>query len=135
MQAHDSEEAITGINVTPLVDVCLVLVIIFMVTTPLLNQPSLSIVLPKAHTQEGEERENTTLTLTADGRVALNEKIVEDRKELKGLLCYQIGQTSERHVVLRADLSALHGTLVEMMGLAKICQAKSLTIATEPLRQ
>ena len=57
-------------NLTPLVDVGLVLVIIFMVTAPLFEQPSLDVKLPKATTEEGKEQENVTVTITADGRMA-----------------------------------------------------------------
>ena len=49
----DDDDIVSGINVTPLVDVCLVLVIIFMVTAPLLNDPVIKVQLPKAHTKEG----------------------------------------------------------------------------------
>ena len=55
---------ITGINITPLVDVCLVLVIIFMVTAPLFTQPTLPVDLPKARTAEGKETDNITVTVT-----------------------------------------------------------------------
>ncbi|MBI5203156.1 MAG: biopolymer transporter ExbD, partial [Elusimicrobia bacterium] len=63
----ETEAEITGINVTPLVDVCLVLVIIFMVTAPLLSNPAFKVDLPVAHTKEGEEKDTITLSLSADG--------------------------------------------------------------------
>jgi len=46
----ESDEPITDINITPLVDVCLVLVIIFMVTAPLFSDPPIKVDLPSAHT-------------------------------------------------------------------------------------
>lgn len=56
-KTDDDTDLVTGINVTPLVDVCLVLVIIFMVTAPLLSEPVFKVSLPQARTQEGEEKE------------------------------------------------------------------------------
>ena len=69
----DPRGPITGINITPLVDVCLVLVIIFMVTAPLMMQPTLPVELPKAKTREGKETDNITITINriAGNRVTL----------------------------------------------------------------
>ena len=76
MQSGSQDGIVTGINVTPLVDVGLVLVIIFMVTAPLFEQPALNVNLPKASTKEGEEKENITVTITPDGKIAINEQEV-----------------------------------------------------------
>ena len=122
---------IVGINVTPLVDVCLVLVIIFMVTAPLLMQPILPIDLPKAHTKEGEEKENITITITKEGTLALNEKSYESMRELERALIQKVALSRDRYVIVRAYKEALHGRMVKMMRLAKDAGAKSITIATE----
>jgi biopolymer transport protein ExbD len=68
----DSDDPITDINITPLVDVCLVLVIIFMVTAPLFSDPPIKVDLPSAHTKEGEEADKITVTLSKDGEYALD---------------------------------------------------------------
>ena len=65
-KTENNEELMTGINVAPLVDVCLVLVIIFMVTAPLLSDPAIKVNLPKAKTQEGEEKDKITVTISTD---------------------------------------------------------------------
>src|SRR3989338_6683042 len=105
----DQSEAIVGINVTPLVDVCLVLVIIFMVTTPLLMQPILPIELPKAHTQEGEEKQNITITISKEGKFALNADEMPDIETLKNALRAKLNLSLDRYVIVRADQAALHG--------------------------
>ncbi len=51
--SYSDDAPITDINITPLVDVCLVLVIIFMVTAPMMSDPAIKVDLPKAHTREG----------------------------------------------------------------------------------
>ena len=66
------DEMITGINVTPLVDIILVLLIIFMVTANLINRPSIEVDLPQAATGEGAEPTTVALTLTEEGALFLN---------------------------------------------------------------
>ena len=125
------DDIVTGINVTPLVDVGLVLVIIFMVTAPLFEQPSLNVNLPQARTKEGEEKENITVTLTHDGRIAINEQEVT-KTDMEAVLKSKINASDSKHVILRADKEAFHGDLLHAMRLAKEFGAKSIAIATEP---
>ncbi len=131
MQSGSSDDIVSGINVTPLVDVGLVLVIIFMVTAPLFEQPTLSVDLPKATTKEGEEKENITVTITADGKMAVNEADAT-RETLEQILKKKMSASAEKHVILRADKESLHGNLLFAMRIAKELGAKSIAIATEP---
>lgn len=128
------EEPVTGINVTPLVDVCLVLVIIFMVTTPLLSRPVFDVKLPSARTQEGEEKDKVTVSLGADGRMAVDAKECPEMAELSNELKRALYLSESKLVVVRADKEAKHGRLTEVMSLAKDAGARSLTIATEQKR-
>jgi len=127
---NDGGEMVTGINVAPLVDVCLVLVIIFMVTAPLLNQTNLPVTLPKAKTKEGEEKSNVTITITKDNHWALNEKEYPF-DQLPPALERKIARSPDRLVVIRADHEATHGKLMDAMAMAKTAGARSITIATE----
>lgn len=122
--------AITGINITPLVDVCLVLVIIFMVTAPLLTQPSLPVDLPKAHTAEGKEQKNTTITITKDGRWALNESEIKF-EELGPTLREKLRESSDRYVIVRADRDTNYRFVLDAMRVAREAGAKDFSIATE----
>src|SRR3989338_96141 len=132
MQSGPQDELVTGINVTPLVDVGLVLVIIFMVTAPLFELPSLPVNLPKTHTKEGKEKENITVTITQDGKLAVNEEEVASNN-LKTVLENRLKLSTEKHLILRADKESLHGDLLLVIRLAKELGAKSMAIATEPL--
>ena len=125
------EEPITDINITPLVDVCLVLVIIFMVTAPMLSDPAIKVDLPKAHTQEGEEKDKITLTLGKDGDYALDYEKFTDVKKLEDALKVKLAQSDSKLIILRADKEALHGQLTDPMARAKDAGALSMTIATE----
>lgn len=125
------DDAVTGINVTPLVDVCLVLVIIFMVATPMLSQPAFDVKLPVAKTKEGEEQDKITLSLGADGRVAVDSAEFTDMDAMQKALRAGLAGTESGLVVIRADREAMHGRLTDLMGRAKAAGAKSLTVATE----
>lgn len=129
-QDYEEDENISGVNVTPLVDVSLVLVIIFMVTTPLLTQPLLKIILPKAHTLEGEEKENVTITISKEGCLAVNEKKV-GKEDILEYLKEKIIKNRDKFVIIRADQDATYEDMMFAMEIAKEAGAKKLTIATE----
>jgi biopolymer transport protein ExbD/biopolymer transport protein TolR len=131
MSSGDDDEEIFGINVTPLVDVCLVLVIILMVTAPMMANPVMKVELPKAHTKEGEESDKVTLTLGKDGRIALEYRIFPTLASMLPALRILIADSASRLVILRADKDASNGQLLDLMAAAKDAGALSLTIATE----
>lgn len=122
--------AITGINITPLVDVCLVLVIIFMVTAPLMNQPTLPVELPKAATEKGKDKDNITITVTKDGKWALNADEMPFEKLLPALK-YKVDDSRDRYVIIRVDRGARYHYALEAMKLARQAGAKDYAIATE----
>jgi len=130
----ESDEPITDINITPLVDVCLVLVIIFMVAAPMFSNPPIKVDLPSARTNEGEEADKITVTLSKDGEYALDAQKFTDPKLLGEALKVALVQKESKVVVLRADKNALHGQLTDLMARAKDAGAQSLTIATEQLK-
>ena len=69
-------EIITKVNVTPIIDVALVLVIILLVTAPLLSTADLPVSLPEARTREAEDQRNVSVTLGRDGSLAVDDRIV-----------------------------------------------------------
>jgi biopolymer transport protein ExbD len=128
--AVGTDDPISDINVTPLVDVCLVLVIIFMVTAPLFSQPVMKVELPKATTDEGESTENVTITINPEGKIAVNSKEVSD-DELKPELKQKLAESKEKYVVIRADRLTEHGAVVKALDMAKELKAKKIVFATE----
>ena len=134
MGPADDDEIMAGINITPLVDVCLVLVIIFMVTAPIMSDPLIKVDLPKAHTREGEEKDKITITLGKDGRFALNDKEFTTVPEMEDELKLKLAESDSKLVVLRADQDATNGKLTDLMAAAKDAGAESLTVATEQVR-
>jgi biopolymer transport protein ExbD len=130
-ESLEEDEIVSGINVTPLVDVCLVLVIIFMVTAPLMSEPTIKVNLPKAHTREGEEADKITITLSSEGRLALDYKEYKDFAAMEHDLGEKLAASDSKRVILKADENARHGALTTLMARTKDAGAFSLTIATE----
>lgn len=104
------------INVTPFVDVMLVLLIIFMVAAPLMTV-GVPIELPKtaANALPSEQEEPLAVTVTAEGVVMIQETIIE-RSELIGKLRAIAAERSSDRVFLRADNSVPYGDVVQVMG-------------------
>src|SRR3990172_10431459 len=73
-----SHTMITKINVVPIIDVSLVLVIILLVTAPLLSVADLPVDLPQARTREAEDERNVSITLGTTGRIAVDDVIIAE---------------------------------------------------------
>ena len=122
----DDDEAVSEINVTPLVDVMLVLVIILLVTAPLLTQ-SVHVALPKtAATTPDIEKQPYQLGIDAQGGMTLNKKPVADLAALETSLKNELGQNPELAVHMYADQGVNYGKVAEVMaavqhaGIAKL---------------
>ncbi|MGE4554284.1 MAG: ExbD/TolR family protein [Desulfovibrionaceae bacterium] len=119
------------INVTPFVDVMLVLLAIFLITVPLMNQ-GLDVDLPRTRTVESLPRgsDHFILTIRADGRIFLDQReLTPDRLEdhIRQLV---IGQG--RYLYLRADAAVPHGTVVKVLGELKAAGLDRVGIIAEP---
>ena len=79
-KANFQDEPITEINVVPLVDIVLVLLIIFMVTANFMAKPAIDMELPKADTAERKERNQFSLLLGEDGSIAIGDKRITDNQ-------------------------------------------------------
>ena len=125
------QELITRVNVTPIIDVALVLVIILLVTAPMLSVADLPVNLPAAHTREAEDERNVSITLSTDGYVAVDEEVVE-RSQLQARLAERLRQPGNSNVlvVVRADAGAPYATVRELLADARAAGAKRLAIAT-----
>jgi biopolymer transport protein TolR len=119
------------INVTPLVDVMLVLLIIFMVTAPFL-QGGLQIDLPKVATRGLDVREGLVVSVRADRTIAVGDAVVpfarlEDALTRAG--------ASRRPVFLKADQRVPYGVIVELMARMRKSGVAALGLVTEPPKE
>lgn len=120
-----------AINLTPIIDVALVLVIILLITAPMLALADLDITLPAAVTRDAEDDLKINITLSSDGEVAINEHIIgRERFEqvLEGLL--SSGKNKDVLVVLRADTEVPYSSIRMVLAEAKSAGARRLAIAT-----
>ena len=109
---------ITDINVTPLVDIMLVLLIIFMLTANIINNPAIQVDLPKAATGEASEPTTIALTLTADGALFLNGELT-DKKSLMAYLPEVAKNDDKAQALIAADKSVPHGKVIELIDLVR----------------
>ena len=132
-RAHSTEnggdDPITEINVTPLVDVALVLVIIFMVVSPFMVQAGLKVTESKAGAATGKSSlsENLQVTLTPEGKIRIDQKeiLISD---LENELKQRLPKTKDQLVTVQADQKNLVGQVVEILDIAKQAGAKKVAI-------
>jgi biopolymer transport protein TolR len=111
----DNEDTMSEINVTPLVDVMLVLVIILLVTAPLLTQ-SVHVALPKtAETTADVKEQPLQLGIDAQGIITLNKLPVADLVSLETALKDKLAQDAETGVHLYADQAVVYAKVAEIM--------------------
>ena len=111
----EDESAMSEINVTPLVDVMLVLVIILLVTAPLLTQ-SVQVKLPKtAETVADTQAQPLQLGIDAQGAITLNKEAITDLGALENVLKAEFAKDAEIGVHLYADQAVVYAKVAEVM--------------------
>jgi biopolymer transport protein TolR len=126
--------AMGEINVTPFVDVMLVLLIIFMVAAPLLTV-GVPVDLPKTEAKSlPVEQEPLSITVLADGRVFLqSEEVPYD--EVLARLTAIAGEGYDRRIFIRADSTADYGIVMQVMARINAAGYRNLGLVTDPVRQ
>ncbi|GAB4536551.1 MAG: protein TolR [Thermodesulfovibrionia bacterium] len=119
-------QALSEINVTPFVDVMLVLLVIFMATAPLLQQ-GVDVQLPQTAGQRLSPAERLVITIKRDGKIYLDRSQVS-LDSLRSLLSAK----TDREVFLKADKDVPYGIVVEVMGELREAGIEKLGMVTEP---
>src|SRR5690349_22927787 len=128
-KAHRRGHIVAEINITPLTDVFLVLLIIFMITTSAMVESAATVNLPKAQ-QVVEEARGLTVTATADGRLFVNQLAV-DRAQLEPTLRDLLTDDPKKLVILQGDETVVLGQAVEILQAAKRAGANAVSIAAQ----
>ncbi len=125
------EDIVAEINMTPLIDIMLVLLIIFMVSSTAALESGLDIQLPTTSAvSEKKEQEILIISLTKDGKYAVQGKTV-DEKELPTAIKREIASLKTDTVILEGDSAAFLGKAVEVMDIARLAGARNFSIAAE----
>jgi len=127
-----TEEGITDINITPLVDICLVLVIIFMAIAPFALTIGIKVLESRAKAGQGKASadENVQVRLDALGRITVNGVPVR-LEVLPGELARAIASSRDKMVILTADEANRVGHVVEILDTARQAGAQKLAILKE----
>ena len=132
-RAADEDEGgmITDINVTPLVDITLVLLIIFMVTASLIVQPALRVELPKAATGEDTVKTTLALQLEKDGTLSLNGTRASE-KDVRDFIVRALPVMPDLQAVIAADKAVSHGQVVHLIDLVRQAGVHKFAISVDP---
>jgi len=135
--SDDDDELIADINVTPLVDITLVLLIIFMVAAPIIaNNPSIKVDLPRAAT--GDETQKSTLALTLQrkpegGYVLYANGEPTDEAKVRALIPEMLAQNHDLQTIIAADRGIAYGDVVHVVDLVKLLGVHRFALDIEAL--
>ncbi len=129
---EQQDEVRPDINLTPFIDVILVLLIIFMVTSSISNDSGINVDLPSTSQQNkisNTENEGVIVTLDKTGNVYIQGTKVKNN--LKELLSIEIGKSKSKTIIFEGDKKATLGQTISIIDIAKQVGAKQFAIATQ----
>ena len=127
-----TDDAITGINVTPLVDIVLVLLIIFMVTAKLIVSKSVPLDLPKAATGS-DVQVVFSVVLASDGTTQVDSRTVPGDDMILGLAKSAHDKNNDLRAVIKADSAVPHGRVIHVLDLLKQAQVSKIAFGVQPV--
>jgi biopolymer transport protein ExbD len=128
--SQDEDDTITGINVTPLVDITLVLLIIFMVTASFIVAPAVKVELPQVSKADTPPSRSLHFLVDPGGAVYLNGKRVEESAVL-GLVQKEVAANAEVQVLVSADKRVSYGEVIRLLDIVRSAGVKKFAISVE----
>lgn len=129
-KADQNDEIMSEINVVPLVDVILVVLIIFMVTAPMIMKPSINVNLPKAASGEATTPSKLNITIGGDGKLNLDGQMVEDA-QVQAKAQEEVAKNPEIQAIISADKDVPHGRVVSVLDIVKGAGVKKFAISID----
>ena len=124
---NNNDDMISGINVTPLVDIVLVLLIIFMVTAKLMMSPSVNVDLPKVTKSDTTQESPLNVTLTKDEQILLNGKTT-NWDALPSLVSTLLKTNANVHAIISADKDVKHGSFMKLLDVVQMAGVTHFSI-------
>lgn len=128
-EGDDAGGIVAEINITPLTDVFLVLLIIFMVTSSVIANTGKKVDLPEATEQSNTPPKAVTVTMTADDIVQVNDQVVR-LEDLRVHLEVALASSEDKMVILRGDKQVVLGKAVYVLDQAQLAGAEGFALAT-----
>jgi biopolymer transport protein ExbD len=130
---QEADESITGINVTPLVDITLVLLIIFMVTTKIVLNQTVPLDLPKAATGTSDVQVVFSIILAVDGRTIVDGKSIANDDAILPLARDAQTLHTDLRAVIKADAAVTHGRVIRVLDLLKQAHVSKIAFGVTPV--
>lgn len=127
---HEDDEPIAAINIVPFVDIILVVLIIFMVTTPLIMKPSINVNLPKSASGDKTEASKLSISIAKDGSIKLNGQPTTTT-ELSQYAKNILTKTPDVQAIIAADKDISHGDVVTIIDTIKSAGVKKFAITID----
>lgn len=118
------------INITPFTDVILVLLIIFMITTPMLMQPGVKVNLPKTETADHEDTKNIEVLISKEGYVFMEGKQIHE-SNIESTIHHLIASSPDKPIVIKGDKEAQYDYIMSFMDKAKKAGATRFALAVD----
>ena len=131
--AQDSEDAITGINITPLVDIVLVLLIVFMVTAKLIVSKSVPLDLPKAASGLSDVQAVFSIVLASDGACQVDSSLVPNDDAILAKAKAAHEKNLDLRAVIKADAAVPHGRVIHVLDLLKQAGVSKIAFGVQPV--
>lgn len=132
MSAYETNDdgTVTGINVTPMVDIMLVLLIVFMVTANFVSQAGLKVNLPKTATVDAAATASLTVSINEKGELFLKD-VKTDFDNLKSALAYEAKRNSNVRVTLAADNKLSYQQVIAVLDIIKQAGVTRVALASQ----
>jgi biopolymer transport protein ExbD len=129
-KADQGDDVIAEINVVPLVDIILVVLIIFMVTAPMIMKPSISVNLPKSGAGDATKPSKLSIVIATDGKLQLDGRTVTE-EEVAAVAKEEFTKNPEVQAIIAADREVPHGKVVSILDVVKASGVKRFAISID----
>ncbi|HVO39190.1 MAG TPA: biopolymer transporter ExbD [Spirochaetia bacterium] len=130
LRSRHSNGLMAGINITPFTDVVLVLLVIFMIATPLIIQSGMKVNLPATSSAESQPEKSIVITIDSSGAVYLGkERVMID--DVRPRLTRQIASSPNAAVIVMGDRGIRYDTVIRVLDIARSSGARRLALGVE----